>query len=448
MRWIGPVGGVVAVCAVLALGCGASTGAKKGRTGPEPSADEAGDTDNGDTENGASTESTDASAGDSSAGLPDFGDSPGEPGPDTADAAAGDGAGAGAKPAAASMDPHQGRFKTKVPPAKMSEFLVGPAAEAMKKRQWARAVALYQALVVARGDASPEALELSKAWTLLGQNDDAIAVLDRFIAASDDVKAIQKAKKERDRLADARNPFETQFKPYRATKEAGEAFKKGRKAAKDKQPADALLYFRMGYALDPDLPGFLRELGYAYDKLGAKAEKIAFFQQYLLARPFGKNAEEVRKSMKDEKGALGKLTIDSPLPCDEVWVNRQYIGSSKKLPIKDLLAAPGRYLGLCVNAEYSIGIWEDAEVVAGKSASLTFKWAILANQLADPTGRISIENYRTGRLYPLRIGQAWVGVAVPPDGRALRMKLESLDGQKRVERYIKLQPGAHEVIKW
>ncbi len=201
MRWIGPVGGVVAVCAVLALGCGASTGAKKGRTGPEPSADEAGDTDNGDTENGASTESTDASAGDSSAGLPDFGDSPGEPGPDTADAAAGDGAGAGAKPAAASMDPHQGRFKTKVPPAKMSEFLVGPAAEAMKKRQWARAVALYQALVVARGDASPEALELSKAWTLLGQNDDAIAVLDRFIAASDDVKAIQKAKKERDRLA-------------------------------------------------------------------------------------------------------------------------------------------------------------------------------------------------------------------------------------------------------
>lgn len=448
LRRLGTLAGVVWVCAAVALGCGASSSAKKGATGPEPSADDAGEGEGGNPESVAPTDSADVDAGGSTAAMPDFGDSPGDPEAGAGDSGATAGAGNGQKPESPSSDPRKDRFRTKVPPDKMSEFLVGPAADAMKKRQWAKAVALYQALVVARGDASPEALQLATAWTLLGQNDDAIGVLDRFISASNDPAAIRKAKAERDRLADAKNPFETQFKPYRATREASEAFKKGRKAAKDKANADALLYFRMGYALDPDLPGFLRELGYTYDRLGAKAEKIAFFQQYLLARPFGKNAEEVRKAMKNEKGALGKLTIESPLPCDEVWVNRQFIGSSKKLPMKDLLAAPGRYLGLCVNAEYSIGIWEDAEVVAGKSSSLAFKWAILANQLTNPNGRISIENYRTGRLYPLRIGQPWVGVAVPPDGRALRMKLEALNGQKRVERYIKLQPGAREVIKW
>jgi len=330
----------------------------------------------------------------------------------------------------------------------MSEFLEKPAVQAMKKQEWAKAVTYYHALTVARGDASPEALELAKAWTVAGQSDDAIQIYDRFIAASEDPVAIGKARRERDRLAKQTNPFENPFRPYRAVKDAAYAFKEGRKAAKAKQPADALLYFRMGYALDPDLPGFLRELGYAYDKLGAKKEKIAFFQQYLLARPFGKNADEVRKAMATEKGALGRLNVESPLPCDEVWVNRQLVGSSKKLPIKKLLAAPGHYLGLCVNGKYAAAIWEDTTVDAGKTSTLKFNWAVVVNQLVQPFGRIKIEYYRTGELVPLRLGSEEVGVAVPPDGRALKVLLTSLDGQKRQERYMKLQPGAREVIKW
>ncbi|MCX5742532.1 MAG: hypothetical protein NT062_08555, partial [Proteobacteria bacterium] len=52
---------------------------------------------------------------------------------------------------------------------KLSEVLVAPAQQAVRARAWARAIPLYQALVVARGPGSPEARQLATLWSLAGQ---------------------------------------------------------------------------------------------------------------------------------------------------------------------------------------------------------------------------------------------------------------------------------------
>src|SRR5262249_25135377 len=60
---------------------------------------------------------------------------------------------------------------TKKPRAELSRFLVAAAQRAAKARDWGKAIPLYQALVVARGAASPESKELATLWTLAGQNE-------------------------------------------------------------------------------------------------------------------------------------------------------------------------------------------------------------------------------------------------------------------------------------
>src|SRR5262247_3641569 len=60
--------------------------------------------------------------------------------------------------------------QTKTSRAKLSAALVKPAEKAAKARDWARAIPLYQAIVVARGPASAEAKELATLWTLAGQS--------------------------------------------------------------------------------------------------------------------------------------------------------------------------------------------------------------------------------------------------------------------------------------
>ena len=57
----------------------------------------------------------------------------------------------------------------------------------------------------------------------------------------------------------------------------------------------------MGYALAPDLPGFLRELGSTYDKLDAPDRKREFYRRYLVQRPFGANADVVRDELAKDK---------------------------------------------------------------------------------------------------------------------------------------------------
>ncbi len=339
------------------------------------------------------------------------------------------------------------RFKTSISRKKMSRFLIEPARAAIKKRQWPRAIALYQGIVVARGPGSPEALELARAWTLAGQYDAAVPVLDRFIEHTDDDKALASARKERNRLANQSNPFARSFQVRGARREAGVVFKKGRKAFRKKKYADAAVYFEMGYALDVDLPGFLRELGATYDRLKAPDKKARFYAAYLRRRPFGKNAKEVRKALGKKTRILGKLTIASAMRCDEVWVNRQKVPG--KLPVKNILVAPGDYKALCISYKYQIAYFEYAKVRLTKPGKLTFNWAVVVNALKNPMGRIRLEDARrSGTMMDLGISTPEVGVVVPGDGRALKVSLQALDGSRREERFLRIQPGSREVIKW
>jgi tetratricopeptide (TPR) repeat protein len=330
---------------------------------------------------------------------------------------------------------------------KMSAFLVKPATKAAGvKATRPRAIVLFSALVVARGPGSPEAYELAKLWQLEGQSREAVAVLDRFIAASSDNEAVERARRDR-KAWNKEDPFAKALELPSLDAEGKKVFKLGRAAFKKKKYGDALVYFHMGYALAPSLPGYLRELGATYDKLGAKDKKVAFYTAYLHGTPFGKNAEAIRKELKKDTGTLGKLTVQSSLPCELVLLNRQEVPG--KLPKKELLVAPGAYTAFCLSYEYELGFWEYAEVKAGEAAELSFQWAIVENKLTEPLGRISIEDARRpGVMMDLGITKPAVGVVVPDDGRSLKVILKDDMGTRSEERYVKLQAGQRTVIKW
>lgn len=339
------------------------------------------------------------------------------------------------------------RTPTKTPRAKLSEFLVAPAKKAAKARDWARAIPLYQALVVARGPAGPEAKQLATLWTLAGQNEQAADAWTAYAAAATDATEREAAVAEAQRLASVEDPFADKLLLIVLAAEAKKAFTLGRAAFANKQYGDALVYFHVGYALAPELPGFLRELGSTYDKLGAAEQKREFYRRYLVQRPFGANADVVRAELAKDKDVLGTLLVSSSLPCTELWVNRQRI--TGKLPDKGIIVAPGNYKGLCFNPKHEMALFEYATVEAGKPATMTFRWAIVENKLERPLGRIALENPKApGVMIDLGITSTVVGVAAPADGKKLRMILKDDSGIRTEERMVQIEPGQRLVVRW
>jgi tetratricopeptide (TPR) repeat protein len=337
--------------------------------------------------------------------------------------------------------------KTTKPRADMSAFLVKDAEAAFAKRDWPRAVPMYEALVVARGPASAEARKLADAYALAGRRDDALDVLGRFSSTTEDPAAKKEADDAIDRLKQVNEAFAKPVVLASVDKQANAAFKLGRAAFAKKQYADALVYYTMGYKLAPDLPGFLRELGATYDKLGASDKKVDFYLAYLHRRPFGKNADEVRKSLASNKRVLGAVTITSSLPCDEAWVAGQRVPG--KLPVKELSFAPGNYKALCINNKYELGFFEYVTVTAGQTAQLAFNWGIVVNKLENPYGRIAIEEPRSkGVMLDLGVDQPELGVVVPADGHAMRMLLKDDTGTQTKECFVKIAPGQRIVVTW
>ena len=347
----------------------------------------------------------------------------------------------------ASADDLYQSVPTKKPRAEISKFLVKSAEKAAKSRDWAHAIPLYQALAVARGPGSPEQQKLATLWTLAGQNEEAAEAWATYANAVADDKAKSQALSESTRLAATPDPFADKLALAALDKEAKQAFTYGRAAFKAKQYGDALVYFHMGYALAPDLPGFLRELGSTYDKLGATDRKKEFYRRYLVQRPFGANADVVRSELARDNDTLGTLQISTSLPCSEMWINRQRI--TGKLPEKGLLVAPGSYKGLCFNPKYEMALFEYASVEAGKPATMAFRWAIIVNKLEKPYGRITLENPKSpGVMMDLGITSPEIGVAVPGDGRKLKMVLKDDSGVRTVERMVTIEPGQKIVVQW
>ena len=61
---------------------------------------------------------------------------------------------------------------------------------------------------------------------------------------------------------------------------------------------------------------------------------------------------------------------------------------------------------------------------------MTFRWAIIVNKLEQPLGRIALENPKApGMMIDLGITSPEIGVAVPPDGRKLKMVLKDDSGR-------------------
>ncbi len=348
---------------------------------------------------------------------------------------------------AASADELYATVATQKPRADISQFLVKQAEKAAKARDWAHAIPLYQALVVARGTGGPEGEELATLWTLAGQNEDAAAAWAQFAETTQDSSKKQHALDESVRLGGSPDPFADKLALADLVSEAKQAFASGRTAFGQKRYGDALVYFHMGYALAPDLPGFLRELGSTYDKLGEPERKREFYRRYLVQRPFGANADVVRAELGKDKDVLGTLIVSSTLPCTELWINRQKIPG--KLPDKGLVVAPGSYKGLCFNPKYEMALFEYATVEAGKPASMTFRWAIVVNKLEHPLGRIALENPKApGTMIDLGITSPEVGVAVPGDGRTLKMVLKDDSGLRSEERQVQIEPGQRLVVTW
>lgn len=339
------------------------------------------------------------------------------------------------------------RAPTKTPRTKLSEFLIAPAKKAAKTRDWARAIPLYQALVVARGPASAEAKQLATLWTLAGQNERAADAWRVYGTAATDKAEVDAALAEAQRLEGVQDPFADKLVLIVLAAEAKKAFTFGRAAFAKKQYGDALVYFHIGYALAPELPGFLRELGSTYDKLGATEQKREFYRRYLVQRPFGGNADVVRAELAKDKDVLGTLHVSSSLPCTELWVNRQRI--TGKLPDKGIIVAPGNYKGLCFNPKLEMALFEYATVEAGKPAAMTFHWAIIENKLERPLGRIALENPKApGVMIDLGITSSAVGVAAAPDGRKLKMILKDDSGVRTEERMVQIEPGQRIVVRW
>lgn len=331
--------------------------------------------------------------------------------------------------------------------AALSAFLVRPAEQAAAKRNFARAIALYQALATARGPASPEARKLATLWTLAGQSEDAARVLTAFAAASTDPTAAAEAKAEAARVLANPDPYAKRLELPVLAAEAKRAFKQGRAAFGKQQWGDALVSFHIGYALAPDLPGFLRELGATYEKLESADKKLAFYRAYLLRRPFGKNADVVRAELGKTAGALGELKLSASLPCDQVWVNAQRLPGA--MPAKPIAVAPGSYKAMCLSGKYEMAIFEYATVAAGQTADLRFDWAIVVNALENPLGRIVIENYQTpSMMIDLGVSTPEYGVGVPHDGRALKMVVKDETGTRTEERSVRIRPGERYVVKW
>ena len=339
---------------------------------------------------------------------------------------------------------------TKIPRAQLSQFLVAPAQKAAKARAWAKAIPMVQALVVARGPGSPEARQLATLWTLAGQNEQAADAWTAYATATTDAKERDAALAEATRLGSAPDPFADRLVLAVLATEAKQAFTLGRAAFAKQQYGDALVYFHIGHALAPELPGFLRELGSTYDKLGAAAPKREFYRRYLVQRPFGANADVVRAELAKDKDVLGTLVVSSSLPCTELWVNRQRVaGRDPGGQGINISVAPGAYKGLCFNPKYEMALFEYATVEAGKPAAMTFRWAIVENRLERPLGRIALENPKApGTMIDLGITAKDIGVAAPADGRKLKMILKDDSGIRTEERMVLIEPGQRLSVTW
>jgi tetratricopeptide (TPR) repeat protein len=331
-------------------------------------------------------------------------------------------------------------------PVKLSEFLVKPAEQAVKDRNFSRAIALYRGIVAIRGDGDEMVWKLAEAWQLAGRFTQAADELTRYENAVTDPEKKESAADQIKKLAAQTEGYDSYRKLLigGADKEAKQAFALGTQYANKKQWLEASLLFRAGVIMAPDVVGNIRKLGDAYDKLGKADEANQFFNRYLRQHPFGKNADEVRHRLQLAK-QVGSMAIESALPCEQVWVNGQQ--APMKLPVKKIDMAAGDYKLLCYSEKYHFAQYAYGTVAVGGAVTVSFQWAIVKNKL-DPWGRIALEDPNNPKVM-VDVGQ-WdeFGVQVPDDRRSLKVHLKAGDGSQEKDILVKLEAGKTVEITW
>jgi tetratricopeptide (TPR) repeat protein len=167
----------------------------------------------------------------------------------------------------------------KTPRAQLSQFLVASAQKAAKARDWAKAIPYYQALVVARGPASPEAKQLATIWTLAGQNEQAADAWTAYGSALKDKFERDAAFAEVVRLEKAPDPFADRLRLTPLAADAKRAFTLGRAAFAKQLYGDALVYFHIGYALAPSCRA-LQRARLDVRQARRRAPKREFYRRY------------------------------------------------------------------------------------------------------------------------------------------------------------------------
>jgi tetratricopeptide (TPR) repeat protein len=329
--------------------------------------------------------------------------------------------------------------------ADLADFLVKPAESALAEHKLGLAVSIWRGVVAIRGEADEAVWKLADAWTLAGEFDAAAEELERYAGAVDDPGKRAAAERRMAELTHRPRGFSGPvFEVVPAEALAREAFRRGRLAFEARRYPDAVALFRAGVEMAPDLPGNYRELGEAYDRLHRGDEATRFFLRYLRLRPLGRNADDLRARLL-RAGALGRLSVETSFPCEQVWMNRQPVRAP--LPLREMAVAPGRYRVLCYNEKYHFARYLDVDVPRGGKATAQFRWAILENKL-QPWGRIVVEN--PDRAAEMNDVGVWdeIGVPVPEDRRALKVVIRAADGSKRREMLLKLEAGKRVPLAW
>jgi tetratricopeptide (TPR) repeat protein len=324
-------------------------------------------------------------------------------------------------------------------------FLVKPAEDALAARKLGLAVSLWRGVVAIRGNADPAMQKLALAWTLAGEFEAAVEDLERYRRALGDSPEAAAVAKQIAELEKRPKGFSGKvFEVVAAESYAREAVRRGRRALELKHPDEAAALFRAGVEMAPDVPGSYKDLADALGRLGREDEAQVELLRYLRLRPFGKNADEIRARLAPS-GILGKLSVVSSFPCEQVWMNRQPLPAA--LPITDLAVAPGRYRLLCYSERYHFARYIGAEVAKGGRTRAEFTWAIIENKL-DPWGRIVMENPdRESEMNDIGVWDE-IGVPVPEDRRPLRVLMRAADSSKRKELRIKLEAGKRIPLVW
>jgi tetratricopeptide (TPR) repeat protein len=266
-----------------------------------------------------------------------------------------------------------------------------------------------------------------------GRFEEAVEVYERVLKHKPPKADAAQLRTEIKRLKRAPEPFKDQLpKKFRATAQAGRAFRQGMFHVRRKRLGKAVPLLRAALVLDPELPGTYRVLGGVYGKLGNPEKEREFLLDYLRIRPDGRIADAVRKKLKGTK-LLSAVSLTSSFPCD-IWINGRPMGVST--PVKQVWLPGGNFTISFINARYHIIRNKRTSIEPGGKAEVAFEFGVLKVDL-KPWARIRA----TGRDLGL-----WDHIGLPVGEYPL--SLVAHDNSKRRKMTVVIEAGKTKTLTW